>query len=83
MIDIGVEIHLGMYAISDTGTMHIRGNQPYMIFEDTEDDYMASVEFGNTWWDSVYTTGKELQNRSLYCSVKNLIYFPLCTFFPF
>jgi hypothetical protein len=57
VIDIGVEIHLGSYTISDTGILHIQGNQPYMIFEDTEEDHMASTEFGNTWWDSKYTTG--------------------------
>ncbi len=56
-IDIGVEIHLGTYAITDTGTLHVRGNQPYMVFEDTEEEEMASVEFGNTWWGSAYTTG--------------------------
>jgi hypothetical protein len=56
VIDIGVEIHLGGYEIRDTGTLHVRGNQPYMIFEDTEDETMASVEFGNTWWSSAYTT---------------------------
>lgn len=58
VIDIGVEIHLGEYTIRDTGTLHVKGNQPYMIFEDTEEDFMASTEFGNTWWDSKYTTGE-------------------------
>ena len=57
VVNIGVEIHLGGFAISDTGTLHVRGNQPYMIFEDTEEEDMASVEFGNTWWGSAYTTG--------------------------
>lgn len=57
MINIGVEIHLGGNTIKDTGTLHVRGNQPYMIFEDTEDETMASLEFGNTWWGSAYTTG--------------------------
>ncbi|MHA1995410.1 MAG: hypothetical protein ACW97Z_12780, partial [Candidatus Hodarchaeales archaeon] len=57
VINIGVEIHLGQYAIHDTGILHVKGNQPYMIFEDTEEDNMASVEFGNTWWSSPYTTG--------------------------
>lgn len=57
VISIGVEIHLGIYAIHDTGVLHVKGNQPYMIFEDTEEDDMASTEFGNTWWSSQYTTG--------------------------
>ncbi|MFW9904003.1 MAG: hypothetical protein ACFFFH_06695 [Candidatus Thorarchaeota archaeon] len=57
VVSIGVEIHLGQYTISDTGTLHVRGNQPYMIFEDTEEEYMASTEFGNTWWDSKFTVG--------------------------
>ncbi|MFX1516076.1 MAG: hypothetical protein ACFFC6_07200 [Promethearchaeota archaeon] len=56
VIDIGVEIHLGEYTIRDTGVLHVKGNQPYMIFEDTEDVDMASTEFGNTWWESKYTT---------------------------
>ncbi len=57
VVDIGVEIHLGSYAITDTGTLHIRGNQPYMIFEDTDEVDMASVKFGNTWWESAFTVG--------------------------
>ncbi|MHA2246553.1 MAG: hypothetical protein ACXADY_16545 [Candidatus Hodarchaeales archaeon] len=57
VVNIGVEIHLGGYAIRDTGTLHVQGNQPYMIFEDTEEEDMASTEFGNTWWDSSYCTG--------------------------
>jgi hypothetical protein len=57
VINIGVEIHLGKYTINDIGTLHVRGNQPYMIFEDSEEVDMASTEFGNTWWDSAYTKG--------------------------
>ncbi|MFX1248690.1 MAG: hypothetical protein ACFFBQ_14985, partial [Promethearchaeota archaeon] len=57
VISIGVEIHLHEYTITDSGVLHVKGNQPYMIFEDTEDEDMASVEFGNTWWDSKYTIG--------------------------
>lgn len=57
VINIGVEIHLHESTIIDTGVLHVKGNQPYMIFEDTEEKDMASVEFGNTWWGSKYTTG--------------------------
>ncbi|MFX1285735.1 MAG: hypothetical protein ACFFB5_18995 [Promethearchaeota archaeon] len=57
VIDIGIEIHLHGSTITDTGVLHVKGNQPYMIFEDTEEEDMASVEFGNTWWSSDYTTG--------------------------
>ncbi|MHA1225968.1 MAG: hypothetical protein ACTSPV_04420 [Candidatus Hodarchaeales archaeon] len=57
VIDIGVEIHLGARTITDNGTLHVKGNQPYMIFEDNEDSTMASCEFGNTWWGAAYTVG--------------------------
>ncbi|MFX1547357.1 MAG: hypothetical protein ACFFCU_14245 [Promethearchaeota archaeon] len=57
VISIGVEIHLYESTITDSGVLHVKGNQPYMIFEDTEDEDMASVEFGNTWWSSKYTIG--------------------------
>lgn len=57
VINIGVEIHLHGYQITDTGTLHVKGNQPYMIFSDTEEPTMASCNFGNTWWDSEFTTG--------------------------
>ncbi|MHA2328428.1 MAG: hypothetical protein ACXACR_07895, partial [Candidatus Hodarchaeales archaeon] len=54
VIDIGVEIHLLGSTITDSGVLHVRGNQPYMVFEDTVEADMASCEFGNTWWDSEY-----------------------------
>ncbi|PWI47478.1 hypothetical protein CEE45_11730 [Candidatus Heimdallarchaeota archaeon B3_Heim] len=57
VIDVGVEIHLHSYAISDRGTLHVKGNQPYMVFGDTEESDMASSQFGNTWWGAAYTTG--------------------------
>lgn len=57
VLDIGVEIHLHDSTITNTGVLHVKGNQPYMIFEDTEEEDMASVEFGNTWWSSAYTIG--------------------------
>ncbi|MHA1972336.1 MAG: hypothetical protein ACTSW1_05050 [Candidatus Hodarchaeales archaeon] len=57
VIDIGVEIHLGARTITDIGTLHVKGNQPYMVFEDSEDSTMVSCEFGNTWWGAAYTVG--------------------------
>lgn len=56
-ISIGVEIWLHSNTIYNNGTLHVRCNQPYMVYEDTEDVDMASCEFGNTWWDSKYTSG--------------------------
>lgn len=57
VIDIGVEIHLHSQTITDQGTLHVEANQPYMIYEDSEESDMASCVFGNTWWDSAYTVG--------------------------
>jgi len=57
VIDIGVEIHLHSLTITNNGTLHVEANQPYMIYEDSEESDMASCVFGNTWWDSAYTVG--------------------------
>ena len=57
VISVGVEIHLHHLRITNNGTLHVRGKQPYMIFRDTEESDMASCQFGNTWWDAAYTTG--------------------------
>jgi hypothetical protein len=57
VIPIGVEIHLNTYKITNRGTLHVTGNQPYMVFGDTEESAMASCQFGNTWWGAEYTTG--------------------------
>ncbi|MFX0123059.1 MAG: hypothetical protein ACFFAE_05435 [Candidatus Hodarchaeota archaeon] len=60
VIDIGVEIHLHESTITNAGILHVEGNQPYMIFEDSEDDEMASVVFGNTFWS--YQYAKDMTN---------------------
>ena len=53
-IDIGIEIDLGYYAIKPgkSATLHVKGNNPRMIYEDWEDQDLASVEFSPTWFDS-------------------------------
>lgn len=57
VIDIGVEIRLHSLTITNRSTLHVEVNQPYMIYEDSEETDMASCVFGNTWWDSAYTLG--------------------------
>lgn len=59
-IDIGVEIYLHDSTITNAGILYVEGNQPYMIFEDSEDEEMASVVFGNTFWGIQYA--KQMTN---------------------
>ncbi|MHA1280986.1 MAG: hypothetical protein ACTSQP_00655 [Promethearchaeota archaeon] len=55
-IDIGVEIYLGQNSIDpgETATLHVKGNNPKMVYEDYEDTSMASVMFSPTWFDSEF-----------------------------
>ncbi len=54
VIDIGVEIYLHDSTITNAGILYVEGSQPYMIFEDSEVEDMASVVFGNTFWSPQY-----------------------------
>ncbi|MHA1146781.1 MAG: hypothetical protein ACTSR8_00885 [Promethearchaeota archaeon] len=53
-VEYGVEIYLGSNAImpGESGTLHVKGNNPKMVYEDYEDISLASVEFSPTWFDS-------------------------------
>lgn len=53
VIDIGVEIWLDGQEIEpgETKTLHVIGNNPNMVYEDYEDDDLASVQFSPTWFD--------------------------------
>ncbi len=54
-VQYGVEIWLGWdnyIKPGDTKQLHVIGNNPKMVFGDSEDDTIASVEFSPTWFDS-------------------------------
>lgn len=58
-IPVGVEVHLGSYAINPghSGVFMLSGRNPNMVFRDTNYDEYASVEFSATWFDENLTTG--------------------------
>jgi hypothetical protein len=58
-IDVGVEVPLSSYALppGGTGTLHLRGRNYHMVFEDSADDAYASCVFSPTWFGSDFTTG--------------------------
>lgn len=58
-IKTGVEIHLGSHSISpgETGTLHVHGRNPRMVYRDSTDKGYASCVFSPTWFGSEYTTG--------------------------
>ncbi len=58
-IDIGVEVPLGEYAIApgDAGTLHVRGRNYRMVYEDDEDEAYASCVFSPTWFGEDFTYG--------------------------
>jgi hypothetical protein len=59
VVNTGIEIHLGKYAIQPgrTGTVRARINVAKMVYPDTQDDAYASVEFYPTTVDSEYVHG--------------------------
>ena len=58
-VDVGVEVPLSSYAVppGGTGTLHVRGRNYRMVFEDSADDAYASCVFSPTWFGSDFTTG--------------------------
>ena len=58
-IETGVEIHLGSQAIypGESGTLTVSGNNPRMVYLDSEVDDYASVEFTPTWFDGNLLSG--------------------------
>ena len=59
-IDIGVEVHLGGYAIRQgtSGRFRCAGINPELVYLDAEKDGYASVEFTPTWFDGGILSGE-------------------------
>jgi len=68
VIQIGVEIWLGSYEIlpGESGTLHVKGNNPKMIYQDWEDTSMASVEFSPTWFNSDFCNNYDYLEVNFY-----------------
>ncbi len=58
-IACGFEVHLGSHAIPPgrEGTFHVEFDMPNMVFQDTTDKELASLQFTPTWFDSRCVTG--------------------------
>jgi hypothetical protein len=58
-IDVGVEIHLGQYAIpsGETGTLHVEFPMPDMVYADTTNEDLASLQITPTWFDGDVVAG--------------------------
>lgn len=58
-IDVGVEIHLGSYAIpsNETETLHFEFSMPDMVYADTTNEENASLQVTPTWFDSELIVG--------------------------
>jgi len=58
-IDIGVEVPLSGCEIQPggTATLHVRGRNGHMVFQDEADKAYASAVFSPTWFGSEFTTG--------------------------
>ncbi|TXT56338.1 MAG: conserved membrane protein of unknown function [Promethearchaeota archaeon] len=68
VIDIGVEIWLYEHSIDpgETSTLHVKGNNPKMVYEDYDNSSMASVQFAPTWFDSQYASKFEYLEVNMY-----------------
>ena len=68
VIDIGVEIWLHEHSIDpgETKTLHVKGNNPKMVYEDYDNSSLASVEFAPTWFDAQYASTFEYLEVNLY-----------------
>ncbi len=53
-IDVGVEVHLGSQAIpsGQTGTLHFEATMPDMVYQDTTNAELASLQITPTWFDA-------------------------------
>lgn len=58
-IDVGIEVHLHDNAIrsGETGTLHFEFVAPEMVYADTTDDTLASVQITPTWFGSDVVRG--------------------------
>ncbi len=58
-VDHGVAVELGGQAIppGQTGTLHVEATVRDMIYQDSEDEEYASLEFSPTWFDSQFVHG--------------------------
>ncbi|MBN1289571.1 MAG: hypothetical protein JXA49_08050, partial [Actinobacteria bacterium] len=67
VVSPGVEVHLGNQAIQpgNSAVFSFKGRTPQMVFQDTQHEGYASVEFINTWWDEQYAHGKTDLNFSI------------------
>ena len=59
-IDVGVEVHLGAHKIpaGGKGTFHFQCTMPNMVYQDSTDKQLASLQIKPTWFDSKSTIGK-------------------------
>ena len=59
-IDVGVEIHLGAHQIraGNKGTLRFQCKMPDLVYQDTTDKKLASLQIKPTWFDSKSTVGK-------------------------
>lgn len=58
-VDHGVAVDLGSHDIrpGQTGTLHVEATVRDMLYQDTDDDEYASIEFSPTWFDSQFVRG--------------------------
>ncbi|MFX0100620.1 MAG: hypothetical protein ACFFCS_13680 [Candidatus Hodarchaeota archaeon] len=66
-IDVGVEVWLYPYDIgyNNIGTIRVRGNNPGMLYTDTQDNSKASLNFIPTWFDSDYLYDDYVDNYNV------------------
>jgi hypothetical protein len=59
VIDTGVEVHLHNQAIppGGTGTLHFEFTMPDMVYQDTTNDELASLQITPTWFDGQSVVG--------------------------
>lgn len=55
----GVEVHLGGQSIrsGETGILHFEFTMPDMVYQDTTNDELASLQITPTWFDGQFVTG--------------------------
>jgi hypothetical protein len=58
-VNPGVEVHLGSQSIrsGETGTLHFEFAMPNMVYQDTTDKDMASLQITPTWFDDEFVQG--------------------------
>lgn len=68
VIPIGVEIWLDSNRIDpdESGQLYVIGNNPQMVFQDYENQSLASVEFSPTWFDDDYASRYEYLEVNIY-----------------